>query len=144
MVEWRGQAPGCSNVSDDEAMPDTPQQLGNFLGIFQIFPDAAALCRDVTCQPIEEAETMINVRAIDELATRLATLVPPGMDSARDDLARTFRATLQSSLERLNLVTREEFDVQRLVLLRTREKLESLEKQLAHIEFEMASSKPRS
>lgn len=87
---------------------------------------------------------MINVRAIDELATRLATLVPPGMNSARDDLARTFRATLQSSLERLNLVTREEFDVQRLVLLRTREKLETLEKQLAHIEFDMASGKPRS
>ncbi len=87
---------------------------------------------------------MINVRAIDELATRLATLVPPGLDSAREDLTKTFRATLQASLERLNLVTREEFDVQRLVLLRTREKLETLEKQLAHIEFDMASNKPRS
>jgi ubiquinone biosynthesis accessory factor UbiK len=87
---------------------------------------------------------MINVRAIDELATRLATLVPPGFDSARDDLVKTFRATLQSNLERLNLVTREEFDIQRLVLLRTREKLEALEKQLAHIEFEVASAKPRS
>ncbi len=87
---------------------------------------------------------MISVRAIDELATRLATLVPQGMDSARDDLVRTFRATLQSSLERLNLVTREEFDVQRLVLLRTREKLDALEKQLAHIEFDMAPTKPRS
>jgi BMFP domain-containing protein YqiC len=87
---------------------------------------------------------MINVRAIDDLANRLATLVPPGMDSARDDLSKTFRATLQSGLERLNLVTREEFDIQRLVLLRTREKLEALEKQLAHIEFEIASQKPRS
>ena len=87
---------------------------------------------------------MINVRAIDDLANRLATLVPPGMDSARDDLSKTFRATLQSGLERLNLVTREEFDIQRLVLLRTREKLEALEKQLAHIEFEIAAQKPRS
>jgi len=86
---------------------------------------------------------MINVRAIDELASRLATLVPPGFDNARDDLAKTFRVTLQSGLERLNLVTREEFDVQRLVLLRTREKLEALEKQLAHIEYSMGAAKPR-
>lgn len=82
---------------------------------------------------------MINVRAIDELAQRLATLVPPGFDAARDDLAKTFRASLQSGLERLNLVTREEFDVQQLVLLRTREKLEALEKRLAQLEAEQRS-----
>jgi BMFP domain-containing protein YqiC len=82
---------------------------------------------------------MINVRAIDELAQRLATLVPPGFDAAKDDLAKTFRATLQSGLERLNLVTREEFDVQRLVLLRTREKLEALERRLAQLEAEQRS-----
>ena len=77
---------------------------------------------------------MINVRAIDELAQRLATLVPPGFDAAKDDLAKSIRATLQANLERLNLVTREEFDVQRLVLLRTREKLETLEKLVAKLE----------
>ena len=79
---------------------------------------------------------MINIGAIDELAQRLATLVPPGFDAAKDDLAKTFRATLQANLERLNLVTREEFDVQRLVLLRTREKLETLEKLVARLESE--------
>ena len=82
---------------------------------------------------------MINVRALDELAQRLATLVPPGFDAAKDDLAKTFRATLQSGLERLNLVTREEFDVQQLVLLRSREKLEALEKRLAQLEAEQRS-----
>ncbi|HQW80786.1 MAG: accessory factor UbiK family protein [Rhodanobacteraceae bacterium] len=82
---------------------------------------------------------MINVRAIDELAQRLATLVPPGFDAAKGDLAKTFRATLQSGLERLNLVTREEFDVQRLVLLRSREKLEALEKRFAQLEAEQRS-----
>ena len=82
---------------------------------------------------------MINVRAIDELAQRLATLVPPGFDAAKDDLAKTFRATLQSGLERLNLVTREEFDVQQLVLLRSREKLEALDKRLAQLEAEQRS-----
>lgn len=79
---------------------------------------------------------MINVRAIDELAQRLATLVPPGFDAAKEDLAKTFRATIQANLERLNLVTREEFDVQRLVLLRTREKLETLEKLVAKLDAE--------
>ncbi len=83
---------------------------------------------------------MINVRAIDELAQRLATLVPPGFDAAKEDLAKTFRATIQANLERLNLVTREEFDVQRLVLLRTREKLETLEKLVAKLDAEKKPS----
>lgn len=83
---------------------------------------------------------MINVRAIDELAQRLATLVPPGFDAAKDDLAKTFRASLQAGLERMNLVTREEFDVQRLVLMRSREKLEALEKRVAQLEAEQRSS----
>jgi len=87
---------------------------------------------------------MINIHAIDDLASRLAHLVPPGMGNARDDLVRTFRSTLQAGLERLNLVTREEFDVQRLVLLRSREKLEALEQQLAHIESELAKTPPQS
>ena len=77
---------------------------------------------------------MINIRAIDELAERLATVVPPGFEAAKDDLAKTFRAVLTNNLERLNLVPRDEFDVQRLVLLRTREKLESLERRLVELE----------
>lgn len=77
---------------------------------------------------------MINIRAIDELAERLATVVPPGLEAAKDDLTKTFRAVLTSNLDKLNLVPRDEFDVQRLVLLRTREKLESLERRLAELE----------
>lgn len=85
---------------------------------------------------------MINVRAIDDLANRLAQLVPPGLDAARDDLEQTFKATLRASLERLNLVTRDEFDVQRLVLLRTREKLDLLERELGRIERQLAETAP--
>lgn len=77
---------------------------------------------------------MINVRSIDELAQRLAGLVPPGLKEARADLAANFRSVLQSSLQSLDLVTREEFDVQRCVLLRTREKIEELERQVAALE----------
>ena len=77
---------------------------------------------------------MINVQSIDELAQRLAALVPPGLREAREDLTANIRSTLQSGLRQLDLVTREEFDVQRCVLLRTREKIEQLEAQVAALE----------
>jgi ubiquinone biosynthesis accessory factor UbiK len=77
---------------------------------------------------------MINITAIDELAKRLANLVPPSAREARDDLAANFRETLRAGLRRLDLVTREEFDVQRCVLLRTREKVEALEARVAELD----------
>ncbi len=83
---------------------------------------------------------MISARNIDELAQRLAGIVPPGIKEARADLAANFRAVLQSGLQSLDLVTREEFDVQRCVLLRTREKIEELERQVAALESAMQGS----
>ena len=77
---------------------------------------------------------MIDFRQLDELARKLSDLVPPGMAAAREDLAQNFKAALQSGLAKLDLVTREEFDVQRAVLLRTREKLEQMERQVAELE----------
>jgi len=86
---------------------------------------------------------MVNVQTIDELAQRLAALVPPGLKEARDDLTQNFRSALQSGLRELDLVTREEFDVQRCVLLRTREKIEELEQQVANLERAIGASTPR-
>ena len=77
---------------------------------------------------------MTTVHSIDDLAQRLAALVPPGLEQARKDLTANFRGALQSGLRELDLVTREEFDVQRCVLLRTREKIEELEQQVAALE----------
>ncbi|MFC4819951.1 ubiquinone biosynthesis accessory factor UbiK [Dokdonella ginsengisoli] len=77
---------------------------------------------------------MIELRSIDDLAQRLAALVPPGLAQAREDLTENFRGALQSGLRQLDLVTREEFDVQRCVLLRTREKIEELEQQILALE----------
>ncbi|TCZ77009.1 accessory factor UbiK family protein [Lysobacter sp. N42] len=82
---------------------------------------------------------MIDLDQLDELARRLSSLVPPGLrgESAqelRNELQQNFRAVLQSGLSRLDLVTREEFEVQRAVLLRTREKLEQLERTVAGLE----------
>ena len=69
-------------------------------------------------------------------------MVPPSFKEARDDLHANFRAVLQTGLSKLDLVTREEFDVQRCVLLRTREKIEELERQLAALETAL-SAQPR-
>ena len=77
---------------------------------------------------------MIDLKTIDDLARRLNDLVPPGLKDARADLEQNFKATLQAGLARLDLVTREEFDVQRAVLLRTREKVEELERIVAAME----------
>ena len=78
--------------------------------------------------------SMIDLAQLDDLARRLSGLVPPGMREGREELQQNFKSVLQSGLARLDLVTREEFDVQRAVLLRTREKLEALEREVQALE----------
>jgi len=77
---------------------------------------------------------MIDLNDIDDLARRLSSLVPPGLREGRDELQQNFKSVLQSGLAKLDLVTREEFEVQRAVLLRTREKLEELQRAVAELE----------
>ena len=77
---------------------------------------------------------MIDLNHIDDLARRLSGLVPPGLRESREEMAENFKAVLQSGLAKLDLVTREEFEVQRAVLLRTREKLEQLQATVAELE----------
>ena len=73
-------------------------------------------------------------RLIDDLARRLAGSVPESVLALRRDLEQNFKGVLQSQLAQLDLVTREEFDVQATVLKRTREKLATLEQRLAELE----------
>ena len=80
---------------------------------------------------------MIDLNHLDDLARRLSALVPPGLREGRDELQQNFKAVLQTGLARLDLVTREEFDVQRAVLLRTREKLEELQRTVAELEAQL-------
>ncbi len=72
--------------------------------------------------------------SIENLAKKLAESVPEGLRSMRDDLETNFRGVLQSGISKLDLVTREEFEVQEAVLARTREKLERLEAKLEEID----------
>ena len=78
--------------------------------------------------------SMIDLAQLDDLARRLSNLVPPGLREGREELQQNFKSVLQAGLGKLDLVTREEFDVQRAVLLRTREKLEKLERQVEDLE----------
>jgi BMFP domain-containing protein YqiC len=79
----------------------------------------------------------VNTNTVNDLAKRLAAAVPDvsgSVNAMRDDLERNFRSLLDSAFERMELVTREEFDVQRKVLERTREKLTALEAKVAELE----------
>ncbi len=77
---------------------------------------------------------MINPRLIDQLTAGIAGAIPPGMSRLQADFERTLRAAVSSALARMDLVTREEFDIQSTVLARTRAKIEALEKKVAELE----------
>lgn len=82
----------------------------------------------------------MNRQSIDSIARQLADSVPEGLRAMRDDMEQNFRAILRSGLDRLDLVTREEFEVQQAVLQRTREKLEALQPRLEALESRSADA----
>ncbi len=86
------------------------------------------------------AAMKIDLAHIDELARRLSSLVPNGMREGREELQQNFKSVLQTGLGKLDLVTRDEFDVQRAVLLRTRDKLNELQRSIAQIEAQLAAN----
>jgi len=67
---------------------------------------------------------------LDELAKKLLNLLPISADEIKEELEEKVKLILQSSLSKLDMVSREEFDIQTQVLAKTRAKLEALEKQL--------------
>jgi len=78
-----------------------------------------------------------NSQALDDLAARIGKAIEA---SPAKDIEKNVKALLQSGLLRLDLVTRQEFDTQTQVLLRTREKVERLEARLAELEGRSAPS----
>ena len=82
---------------------------------------------------------MLNPRMLDEMSARVSSLLaatPVG------DVEKNLRASLAGVFAKLDLVSREEFDVQREVLARTRAKLEALEARVAELEARQAAAKP--
>lgn len=77
---------------------------------------------------------MFDSKTLDDIANRLAGSIPPGLNALREDMEKNFRAILQSAFAKMDLVTREEFEVQKGVLAKTRQKLEALEERVHELE----------
>lgn len=79
---------------------------------------------------------------IEEIARRLMDNLPPALRATQRDLESNFRAVLRASLGKLDLVTRDEFDVQSRVLERTRARLEALEARVRAMEGSVDGAPP--
>ena len=77
---------------------------------------------------------MLDPKLFDDISRRVADNLPRGLQNLQEDLQRNLRTGLESALGQLNLVTREEFEIQQAVLLRTREKLRALEARVDALE----------
>ncbi len=73
---------------------------------------------------------MLNPKNLEAIAQQLHNALPQSLKNVGNDLEEKFKQILQAQLAKLDVVTREEFEVQSQVLLRTREKLNELEKRL--------------
>ena len=82
---------------------------------------------------------MLDPKPFDDLFQRLSSALPKGLQVLQEDVNRNMRASLEAGLARLDLVTREEFDVQAAVLARTREKLAALDMRLTELERTLAT-----
>ncbi|MBN2885470.1 MAG: accessory factor UbiK family protein [Chromatiaceae bacterium] len=85
---------------------------------------------------------MLDPKQLDDLVRRMSSAMPKGLQMLQEDINRNLRASLEAGLNRLDLVTREEFDVQSAVLARTREKVTQLEAQVAALEAALALRHP--
>ena len=77
---------------------------------------------------------MLDPKKLEEIAKQISDAVPPGVRNMAEGAEARVKQVLQAQLSKLDLVTREEFDSQSQVLIRTREKLEALEARLAKLE----------
>lgn len=77
---------------------------------------------------------MFNPTQLEAMAKKLADVIPPGFAELPEEGKKQLQLNLQRTLERLDMVSREEFDIQKAVLAKTRAKLELLEARLAELE----------
>ena len=85
---------------------------------------------------------MIDHKTIDDLARRLGEALPDGVRDLQQDIEKNMRAVLTSTFARLDLVTREELDVQKAVLARTRSQLEAMQQKLTDLEAQIKNLHP--
>lgn len=81
---------------------------------------------------------------IEEIAERIEQNLPEGMRQTKAEVEKNVRQAVSNGFSRMDLVTREEFDIQTQVLARTRTKLEALEQRVATLEAQLKTSEPES
>ncbi|NKC11386.1 MAG: accessory factor UbiK family protein [Gammaproteobacteria bacterium] len=86
---------------------------------------------------------MLGPKQLDDIGRRVFEALPGGLATLSEDLRDNLRAAVSATLARMDLVTREEFDIQRAVLARTREKLERLEERIGELEERAAGRSDR-
>lgn len=84
---------------------------------------------------------MFNPKDFEDLSKKLYDSLPSSLKNLESDIQNKFQEILRATFQKMDLVTREEFDVQVKVLLRTREKLEALEKEIESISKKKAAKK---
>ncbi|PWC20462.1 hypothetical protein DDT52_09510 [Brenneria roseae subsp. roseae] len=85
---------------------------------------------------------MIDPKKIEQIARQVHESMPKGIRELGDDVEKRIRQVLQAQFTRLDLVNREEFDIQTQVLLRTREKIAQLEQRLSELEARLSATQP--
>lgn len=77
---------------------------------------------------------MLKTNLLKELIQKLSAALPEQVSTLKEDFEKNCRAIISQTFEKFDVVTREEFDIQNKLLVRTREKLERLEQQLQELE----------
>ncbi|WP_373019331.1 accessory factor UbiK family protein [Thiomicrorhabdus sp.] len=77
---------------------------------------------------------MLNPKHIEETVLKISQAIPSGFGQAPENFKSQVKAILTASFEKMDLVSREEFDIQTAVLAKTRSKLEALEKKVSQLE----------
>ena len=82
---------------------------------------------------------MFDPKIFDDLSRKLVDGLPSGLQSLQGDVERNVKASLEAGLRQMNLVSRDEFEIQQAILMRTREKVDALEKRVAELETQLKS-----
>ncbi|GAA0823805.1 accessory factor UbiK family protein [Colwellia asteriadis] len=96
--------------------------------------------RAKSSQSTHVGKIMINAKKIEEIAKQVSESIPPGLKSMANEFEDKAKTVLQSKLAQLDVVTREEFDVQTQVLIKTRAKLSELEAKFTELEAKITEN----
>ena len=90
-------------------------------------------------ESLDEKTIMINAKKIEEIARQVTDAIPPSVKNIASDFEQKTKSVLQRKLSQLDVVSREEFDVQTQVLLKTRAQLTALENKIAELEAKLST-----